>query len=182
MANTHPREQQLYETIEKEQIKVPLFIWDLIYHYIGDDITAITHIVTSFCQYNESIDISSAKKILEHTQSIRSTMDKILHPQKIEDQEKIPSLEKIRKKDVQLHPVITELFTHYISNDVYGINMIVCFYLDPMDKNVIPVEDANKILDKLSTIKKFMDRLSLVTNPKIRLSVRDVFPKRKGRK
>ncbi len=172
MANPHPREQSIYETIEREKIKVPFFIWDLIYHYIGDEITAITHIVAFFHQNKEAIDIPSAKKIITHTQNIRALMDKILHPEKIPDRETLDSLQKIKKEDVHLHPLINELFTHYISNDIYGINMIVCFYLDPLDENPVPVEDAEKILGKIATMKQFMDQLSQRTNQAINLTLR----------
>lgn len=167
MANAHPNEQELYDAIQKEQIKVPFLIWDLIYRYIGDDITAITHIASLFYESNEPMDIPSAKRILNRTQRIHSTMDKILHPEKITEEERMRDLEKLKNDDMKLHPVIKELFTHYISNDVHGINMIVCYHLDPIDESPVPVENIKKILDKTRTMKQFMDRLSQTTNQKI---------------
>ncbi|MCK5581451.1 MAG: hypothetical protein KAJ18_09290 [Candidatus Omnitrophica bacterium] len=174
MANAHPDERQIYEQIEKDQIKVPLMIWDLIYHYIGDDITAITHIAASYFKYNEPIEIPSAKKIVEHTQKIRATMDKILHPEKIEDSEAIEDLEKLKSDDMKLHPIIKELFTHYLGNDVYGINMIACFHLDPLGPEPIPVENTQKILDKTRTMKQFLDRLSKATNQEVGANLKKI--------
>jgi hypothetical protein len=168
MANQHPRENQLFETIRTQRIKVPLYIWDLIYNFIGDDITAITHIASYHHPYGEPVPVADVKKMLGHTQSIRGTMDKILHPDKISANETIRPLEKIKARDTRLHPVITELFTHYISNDVYGINMIVSFYLDPLDENPISVDDTQKILDKIASMRHFLDRLSRATNQVIK--------------
>ena len=66
-----------------------------------------------------------------------------------------------------LDPIIHELFFHYIGNDVYGIELIVGFHLDPVDENPIPVEDAQKILNKTSTMKQFMDRLREATQQEV---------------
>jgi len=171
MANAHPKEQELYEKIQQEGIKVPLNIWDLIYHYIGDDITAITHIASSYFRYNEDIEVEDAKKIIEHTQKIRTTMDKILHPQKIEDETESKDFERLKSDGTRLNPIIIELFTHYLGNDVYGINMIACFYIHPGDESPIPVSDVEKILTKTATMKQFLERLSKVTNQEIKLYI-----------
>jgi len=169
MANAHPDEKEFYDRIRRDEIKVPLHIWDMMYHYIGDNITAITQIAQSYCGYGEPIEISAARKILEHTARIRMIVGKILHPETIDEKEQIAELE-ILKDSEKLHPVIRELFTHYIGNDVHGINMIVEFHLDPLDEGPIPVENGQKILNKTQTMKQFLDRLSAATNQEIRLS------------
>jgi hypothetical protein len=169
MANAHREEQQMYDQIKREGIKVPLHIWDLLYSHIGDDVTAIAQIVSSYCMYNEPISVDDAKKIIEHTTKIRTVLNKILHPEKIEFDEGFNGLESLKKNDSQLHPVVKELLTHYINNDIHGINMVTDFYLDPIDECPVPVESAQKILDKTYTIKQFMDRLSAATNQEIKL-------------
>lgn len=165
MAKPLSNEQQLYNRIRDEKITVPLLIWDLMYHYVGDDISAITQIVLTFWRVNESIPVEDARKIKEHTVRINETVNKILHPEKIKNEaEQLPEL---RNSNMKLHPVIHELFFHYIGNDVYGINLIVGFHLDPMDIHPIPVEDAQKILDKTVTMKQFMDRLREATHQEV---------------
>lgn len=165
MAKPLTNEQQLYNRIRDEKITVPLLIWDLMYHYVGDDISAITQIVLTFWRVNESIPVEDARKIKEHTVRINETVSKILHPEKITNAtEQLPEL---RNNNMKLHQVINDLFFHYIGNDVYGINLIVGFHLDPMDTHPIPVEDAQKILDKTFTMKQFMDRLREATHQEV---------------
>ncbi len=168
MAKPLSNEQQLYNRIRTEKITVPLLIWDLMYHYVGDDISAITQIVLTFWRVNESIPVEDAQKIKGHTVRINETVNKILHPEKIKNEaEQLPEL---RNNNMKLNPVINELFFHYIGNDVYGINLIVGFHLDPMDTHPIPVEDAQKILDKTVTMKQFMDRLREATQQEVTIT------------
>lgn len=150
MANPLVNEKALYEKIRDEKITVPLLIWDLMYHYLGDEISAITQIALAYCRYNESIPVSDARKIKEHTKKINDTVRKILY-----------------HENTKLHPVIHDLFFHYIGNDVYGIELIVGFHLDPADENPVPVEDARKILNKTSSMKQFMDRLREATHQEV---------------
>lgn len=165
MAKPLSNEQQLYDKIKTGKITVPLLIWDLMYHYLGDDISAITQIALAYGAYNEPIPIEDARKIRAHTTRINETVNKILHPEKIKaESDQLPEL---RNNHLKLHPVINDLFFHYIGNDVYGINLIVGFHLDPMDTHPIPVEDAQKILDKTSTMKQFMDRLREATHQEV---------------
>ena len=165
MANPLTNEQELYDKIKSERITVPLLIWDLMYHYLGDDISAIAQITLSYLRYNEPIPASDAKKILEHTKRINATVRKILHHDKIENVNE--KLEELKDSNAKLHPVINDLFFHYIGNDVYGISMIAGFHVDPVDEHPIPVEDARKILNKTFTMKQFMDRLREATHQEV---------------
>jgi hypothetical protein len=179
MAKALPNEQGLYDRIKNEKITVPLWIWDLMYRYLGDDISAIAQITLSYWRYNEPIAIEAAKRILGHTKRINATVEKILHPARPGPQaptsrragEKIgedsDGFEGLKDNDTALHPVIHELFFHYIGNDVYGINMIIGFHLDPRDTNPVPQEDAQKILNKTSTMKQFLDRLREATQQEV---------------
>ena len=165
MANPLVNEQQLYDRIKKEKITVPIFIWDLMYHYLGDDISAISQIALAYRRNNLPIPVADAKKIKEHTIRINETVNKILRPELLEsDREQITEL---KKNDKKLHPVVNELFCHYIGNDVYGINLIVGFHIDPTDEKPIPVEYAQKILDRTFTMNQFMDRLREATQQQV---------------
>lgn len=150
MANPLVNEKALYDKIRDEKITVPLLIWDLMYRYLGDEISAITQIALSYWKYHEPIPVSDARKIKEHTKKINDTVRKILY-----------------HENTKLHPVIHDLFFHYIGNDVYGIELIVGFHLDPADESPIPVEDARKILNKTSSMKQFMDRLREATHQEV---------------
>jgi len=165
MANPLTNEKALYDKIRDEKISVPLLIWDLMYRYLGDEISAITQITLSYWRYNEPIPVSDAKKIKEHTKKINDMVRKILHHERIQDERE--KIEELKNNNTKLHPVINELFFHYIGNDVYGINLIVGFHLDPADTHPIPVEDAQKILNKTFTMKQFMDRLREATQQEI---------------
>ena len=171
MANPLTNERELYNKIKNEHITVPLLIWDLMYHYLGDDISAIAQITLSYLRYNEPIPASDAKKILEHTKRINATVRKILQHDKIENAneklEELEELEELKDSHTKLHPVINDLFFHYIGNDVYGISMIAGFHVDPVDEHPIPVEDAQKILNKTFTMKQFMDRLREATHQEV---------------
>ncbi len=165
MAKPLSNEQELYNKIKTEKITVPFLIWDLMYHYLGDDISAITQIVSASCRYNEPIPVDDTKRIQDHTTHINETVNKILHSEKIKaESEQLPEL---RHNHMKLHPVISELFFHYIGNDVHGINLIVGFYLDPADIQPIPIEDAKKILEKTSSMKQFMDTLREATHQEV---------------
>lgn len=162
MAKALPHEQELYDKIKNEKITVPLWIWDLMYRYLGDDITAITQIVLSYWRYNEPVAVEAAGKIMDHTKRINAVVEKILHPEK--NAEDMEGLEDLKNNHAALHPVINELFFHYVGNDVYGINMIIGFHLDPRATNPVPRDDARKILDKTFTMMQFLDRLREATH------------------
>ena len=168
MANPLLNEKELYAKIKNEKITVPLPIWDLMYHYLGDEVSAITQITLSYWRYNEPVAVADAKRILDHTKKINAVVKKILHPEK--DENKEGAMAELKNNPAKFHPVIKELFTHYIGNDVYGINMIVGFYIDPKDENPIPVEDAKKILNKTFTLKEFMDRLREATQQEVTMT------------
>lgn len=168
MANPLINEKALYDKIRDEKITVPLLIWDLMYHYLGDEISAITQIALSYWRYNEPIPVTDAKKIKEHTKKINMMVKKILHHEKIEDEKE--KIEELKNDSTRLNPVIHELFFHYIGNDVYGIDLIVGYHVDPADENPIPVEDARKILNKTFTMKQFMDRLREATHQEVMMN------------
>ena len=165
MANPLTHEKELYDRIKSEKITVPLFIWDLMYHYLGDDISAISQIALSYRRNNQPIPVDDAKKIKEHTIRINETVNKILCLEKMESAG--GRIAELKKSDTKLHPVVNELFCHYIGNDVYGINLIVGFHIDPTDESPIPVEYVQRILERTFTMKQFMDRLREATQQEV---------------
>ncbi len=167
MANPLNNEQALYDQIKNEKITVPLVIWDLMYRYLGDEISAMTQITLSYWRCNEPIPVSDAGKLLDHSKKINTVIRKIIYHDEIKDEnEKIGELRNINTK---LHPILNELFFHYIGNDLYGIDLIVASYIDESDPQPVPVEMARKILNKTASMKLFMDRLREATNQEVRI-------------
>ena len=62
-----------------------------------------------------------------------------------------------------LHPIIKEFFTHYIGNDTQMINFITSFYLDPIDEQLIPLEESRKILAHTLSMRDFLNQLREAT-------------------
>jgi len=162
VANPLNNEKKLYEQIKNESISVHPLVWDTMYHYLGDYVSAISFISLLCIEKNEPMSIADGKRILEYTKKIIEVVGKILHPERIENDGK--SLEKIKAEDMKLHPVIHEFFTHYISNDTNCINFRVSYSLDPIDENPIPVEEVKKIMDYAESMSIFLDRLREATN------------------
>lgn len=161
MAKPLSNEAELYQQIRDQRIAVHPYVWDTMYHYLGDYVSAINLIVSFSIKKNDPVPLEDARRILDYTQRIKEAVDKVLHPEKIlEDDDR---LAQIRGQEMTLHPVIKEFFMHYVGNDTQMINFVVSFYLDPIDEQPIPVVDAQKILAHTVSIKTFLDRLRETT-------------------
>jgi hypothetical protein len=57
MANPFSNEAEIYEKIKKENIKIDPSIWELIDHYIGNDVYAMQLIVGSYIIGDDPDDI-----------------------------------------------------------------------------------------------------------------------------
>ncbi|MBF0385104.1 MAG: hypothetical protein HQL27_04450 [Candidatus Omnitrophica bacterium] len=166
MANPLNNEQEIYSRIDKERITVPPLVWDIVYRYLGDELTAISQITLSYCIANEPIAVEDAKKIIEHAKNINIMVRQILIPENIKDD--TSDLQELKKINSKLHPVINELFFHYVGNDLYGITMIVGSYLGPDVDEPVPVDSAKKVLNKVLSMKQFLDKLREATHQDIR--------------
>ena len=162
MANPLPNEHELYERIKDENISIDPLIWDTLYHYLGDYISAIALLSFYYVEKNEPMHISEAKIIIRYTRKIIDIVGKILHPEKIGNEG--VALERIKQKKRPMHPVIHEFFTHYIPNDVNCINFRVSYFLDPADEQPVPLEEVRKILESTASMRNFLDKLREVTH------------------
>lgn len=68
--------------------------------------------------------------------------------------------EKIKKEKLSIPPPIWELLTHHIGNDIYAIAMIAGSYVTGEDKEAIPPESGQKIINHTVELKNFLDKLS----------------------
>lgn len=158
MANPLPNEDQLYEQIKNNGITVEPGIWDLIYHRVGDDITAINLLCQYYLTNKEAIPIIEAERILAYTKDIKNTINTITTKSK--DNFPFPQF----KENIPLHPVIRELFTHHMGNDVHSINLMVGDTIDPIDPRPIPLEITERILNRTRIIKGFLEKLREATS------------------
>jgi hypothetical protein len=165
VAKTHPQEQVLYARISEEKISIHPFVWDTLYLYLGDHISAINFIVSYYLEENTPVTIEDSRRILRYTRAMTDIVDKVLHHDKVAADN--ARLEKIKNENMTMHPVVRELVSHYMSNDIMGINYIVSFHLDPMGEEPVPVEDAQKILNYVSSMASFLDRLRKATQQEV---------------
>ncbi len=158
MANPLPEEALLYQKIKDEKIQVPREVWDLIYHRIGDNLSAITLACEYYFRYNELMPIEEAKKLLNYTRLIKLVIDRLTKKQDQPDAH-FPEF----KENTKLHPIILDMLTHYIPNDIHAINLIITDTIDPMDPKPVPIEYLKKILGYTKSSRAFMERLREAT-------------------
>lgn len=161
MANRHAQEEELYARIKDENITIHPLVWDTLYLYLGDYISVINFIAGLYVAKNEPVAIEDSRKILAYTMKITEIVDKLLHHEKIGNENE--RLEKIKNRRMLMHPVVLELVKHYVGNDVSRINFIVSDYLDPIDPKPILIEHAKKILDSSLSMSAFLDKFRKAT-------------------
>jgi len=78
MANPLSNEKELYERIVKENLSVPPLVWELMDHYIGNDVFSICLIAGSHVTgHKEPIPIQDGEKIIQHCEEIRLFLKKL---------------------------------------------------------------------------------------------------------
>ena len=164
MANPLPNEAALYQKIEDEKIELDHKVWTFLYEHIGNAITVINFMSSYYLQQNKPLPIIEAKKIINYTRKINHALDCILHPNQnyLEDD----LFKQLRNENLQLHPIIKEMLTHYVGNDVYGINLVIGDSLDPAAPQDVPIEYLPRLIEKTQSIRKFLDRLRKSTSKK----------------
>jgi hypothetical protein len=161
MANPLPNESELYQKIKDENITIAPQAWRLIYQHIGNAVSVINLMSNYYILLGESMPVDVAKSILKFTQKIKQTIDCVLYPHQGALEGDL--FKKYREESIELHPVIREMLTHYIGNDVFRINLIVGDSIDPLAPQPIPLENLYKIINNTHTLKLFMDRLREAT-------------------
>ncbi len=158
MANPLPDESRLYQRIKDENIKVKREIWDLIYHRIGDALTSINLMCGYYIGLGQPMPVVEARKILSYIQLIKLVMDMLTKKQAQADKN-FPEF----GENPELHPVILDMFAHYIPNDAHCISLIVSDTIDPIDPKPIPIDYLKRILKHTASSKAFMERLREAT-------------------
>lgn len=163
MANPLPEESRLYQRIKEENIKVKIEIWDLIYHRVGDALSSINLICGYYINLGQSMPVVEAQKILNYIQLIKLVMDTLTKKEARADKN-FPEF----AENSELHPVIQDMFSHYIPNDAHCISLIVSDAIDPTNPKPIPVDYLKRILEHTASSRAFMERLREATIREIR--------------
>lgn len=72
--------------------------------------------------------------------------------------------EAIKREKIEIHPIVWELLTHHIGNDLTVITMALqASILDPRSPKPLSKERAQKMFECAINIKKLMDRLKEAT-------------------
>ena len=79
MSNPHPEEARIIEQIKKEELEIHPLVWELIRHYIGNDVYAIQLIAGSYLMGDtpEPIPVEDARKLLKHCDGIKDFLEKL---------------------------------------------------------------------------------------------------------
>lgn len=74
--------------------------------------------------------------------------------------------EKIEKEKLTIPAAIWKLIDHHLGNDVYTISLIAGLHVTGEDKEPIPAEEGQKILNHCQDIRQFLNKLRDVAKPK----------------
>lgn len=159
MANKLPNEKELLEQLSREKVAVPSDMWNIIYSSIEDGILIIKLIVSLYQEQNKDIPVDEAKKILTHIQDISAVFRKLLNPQIIKTEDK--GFMKIKSESKQLNPIIRDMVTHYIGNDIQALNFMIG---DTIDDGIgLGQEMCEKIMRHITDMEEFLVKLKLST-------------------
>ena len=159
MANKLPNEQELFEQLRREKVAVPSDMWNVVYSGIEDSILIIKLIIALYQEQNKDIPIDEAKKILTNIQDVSSVFRKIINPQIIKTDDK--GFVKIKAEGKILHPIIRDMVTHYIGNDIQAMNFMIGDVID--DGNGLGRQMCEKIMRHIVDMEEFIAKLKLST-------------------
>ena len=72
--------------------------------------------------------------------------------------------QQIENRKLTVHPIIWELLSHHIGNDLYMINLILgATILSRNNPRPMTTEEAQKIYERIMLIKDFLDKLRKAT-------------------
>lgn len=155
MANKLPDEKELLEQLHNEKGAVPSDMWSIVYSSIEDSILIIKLIVSLYQEQNKDIPFEETKKILSHIQDVSAVFRKLINPQIIKTEDK--GLVKIKSKGRKLHPIIRDIVTHYIGNDIQAMNFMIGDTID--DGNGLNKEMCEKISKYIADMEEILEKL-----------------------
>jgi diguanylate cyclase (GGDEF)-like protein/PAS domain S-box-containing protein len=152
MANPLQNEKDLYQQLKSEGITVSGNIWDFFFHRISEDVTAVVVICLAGQSFSDSLSVLEAKKILLCTSDITNIINTLTAASY--EEMVFPQF----KGRIPLHPLVRELFSHQIGNDIYAIDLIVGDHIDPKSPRPVPRDDIEKILEHCWSVREFLEK------------------------
>lgn len=155
MANKLPNEKELLRKLRDDQVVLSNELWRQIYKNIEDSILIIKLIISFYREQNIDVPIDESKKILKHIQAIASLFRKLLNPKIIKTQDN--ELIKIQSESENFHPIVREMFSHYIGNDIQALNFLMGDTID--DSKGLDKPMTEKIIKYLESMETFLIQL-----------------------
>ena len=159
MANKLPNEAELFAELSSQKIVLSADMWNLIYSNIEDNLTIIRLLMTFHLDESTAVPVDELKKITQHITDVSLVFRKLINPQIIKTEDK--GFVKIKEESQQLHPIIKEMFSHYIGNDVQSVNFIIGDLIDdgkPLDR-----ETSGRIFKHINDMEDFLEKLKAST-------------------
>ena len=147
-------EEQVFRMLKEDQIKIPLAVWGAVFYHMGGYVSYINRIAEHFVARNEPIPVDLGRQVLTQTLRVREVMQDIFYPKEAMYQTHNP-----------VHYLVRELLMHHVANKAHVINMCVSYYINPVEEQPVPVEDARKVLVCTQSIRSLLDRLCAATAP-----------------
>lgn len=159
MTNQLPNESELFENLSKGKVILGTEVIDFLFHYIGNDLSAINLLCEYYLGNNESIPELEARRLLFYTHDIEFIINALTR--KASHSTLFPEF----KEDISLNPLLRDLITYYFGNDLYVINLIIYDALDPIapQPHYLNSDAINKVLNHSNSIKGFMEKLRSYT-------------------
>ena len=159
MANKLPNEDALLQQLNTEKVIIPSDTWNLIYSNVEDGLSIIRLLITFYLDQNQTIPVDEIKKIVTHIGDISSVFRKLINPQIIKTEDK--GFIKIREENKSLHPIIRNMFSHYICNDVQSVNFILGDHLD--ENRPLDAAAGRLVLERVQSMQAFLVKLKMNT-------------------
>lgn len=153
MANPLPEEKGLYEKIQSEGLSIDKEPWDFIYHRVSDNITAVVLICQRWLAQREALPFEEAKRILVWIKDIKNAISAVTSPSK--ESFPFPQFQGM----TPISPTIQELIKHQFGNDIYAMELILQYAINPIEPKPIIAEYLQKVLNHALSIQEFIERL-----------------------
>jgi hypothetical protein len=155
MANKLSNEKALLEQLKSEKVVLSPAIWNLIYSNIEDNLSIIRLLMTFHLDHEYKVPLGEIKKIVEYIKDVSVIFRKLTNPKAITAEDE--AFMKVKEETQKLHPIIKEMFSHYIANDVQSINFILGDCMD--DQKDLDASTCAKIFQHIDSMEEFLKML-----------------------
>ena len=154
MANKLPNEEELLKKLSEDKVVLTTEVWNLIYSNVEDNLSVVKLLLALYLDQNQNVPSSEIKKIADCMTDVSMVFRKLINPQLIKDEDR--GFIKIKEENKILHPIIKNMFGHYIGNDVQAINFMIG---DFSEDNGLEKDTSGKILERIASMEEFLLKL-----------------------